>query len=94
MDLKRLRGLRALIGDAVEHGATGVQKVHLELAARPFAILEAIPPIATPARDVHTVYRAWVSGVYGAVRLGNRAVGAVADVALDVAEARGKVEGS
>ncbi|MDP2314733.1 MAG: hypothetical protein Q8P41_17650 [Pseudomonadota bacterium] len=88
MDVKRVRGLRALVEDVVEHGTTAVERVHLTLAARPFAVLQAIPPLAAPSRDVHVAYEAWVSGVYGMVRVGNRVVGRVAEAVIDLAERR------
>jgi hypothetical protein len=89
MSFERLRGLRALVEDVVEHGSTAVQSVHLALAARPFAVAEAIPPLATPARAAHAVYDLYVSGIYAGVRIGNRVVGKVLAVTLDVVEARG-----
>ncbi len=84
--LKRLRGLRALVQDVVEHGTTAVEEVHKATAARTFVVLEAIPPIATPARVVHTVHDVWLSGVYGAIRVCNKVVGKTLEIALDVAE--------
>lgn len=84
--LKRLRGLRSLVGDVVEHGSKAVQDVHIATAARTFTVLEAVPPIAAPAKVVHAVHDLSVSSVYGMIRLVNRAVGATLDVAIDIAE--------
>lgn len=84
--MKRLRGLRALVGDAVEHGSKAVEQVHRATAARTFFVLEAIPPIATPARIVHVVHDASLTGVYGMIRVVNHVVGRTLDVAIDVAE--------
>ncbi len=78
----RLRGLAALLRDAVIHGATAVQRVHAATAARPCAVLEAIPVIALPTRVVHVVHDATVSIVYGSIRLGTRGVAAVADAVI------------
>jgi hypothetical protein len=86
-DLKRLRGLASLLGDAVEHGASAVQRVHLATAARPFGILEAIPPTAPVARIVHVVHDGIASGVYGTIRATSRLVGVAANLAIDAAEA-------
>ena len=82
-DIKRWRGLRALIGDAVEHGASAIERVHLETARRPFAILEQVPAVSQPAQDIHAVHDTVVSGVYTSVRLVNRAVGKTLDAVLD-----------
>jgi hypothetical protein len=84
--MKRLRGLRALVQDVVEHGSKAVEDVHKATAARTFTVLEAIPPIATPAKVVHVVHDAWVTGVYGVIRIVNRGVGKTLDIALDVVE--------
>jgi len=84
--LKRLRGLRALVQDAVEHGSSAVEKVHLATASRPFRILQAIPPISGPVRVIRVVHDLSVASVYGSIRLVNRAVGTVLEVALDAVE--------
>lgn len=85
-DLRRLRGLRALVEDAVKHGSRAIERVHLETSGRTFTILEAIPPIAAPSKIVHVVHDATVSGVYGAIRGVNQLVGATLEAAIDVAE--------
>ncbi|MBK9517946.1 MAG: alpha/beta hydrolase [Anaeromyxobacter sp.] len=74
----RWRGLAQLAGEAVEHGAGAVERVHLATARRPFTVLERVPGLAGPARLVHRVHDAAVTGAYGLVRLAGRAVGAAA----------------
>lgn len=96
-DVKRWRGLRALVGDAVEQGASAIERVHLSTARRPFAILEQIPGIAEPAQSIHEIHDTVVSSVYGTVRLVNRVVGQTLDGALaaldtSAAEAAGESE--
>ena len=83
---KRLRGLRALVQDVVEHGSKAVEEVHKATAARTFFVLEAIPPIATPAKVIHVVHDASLTGIYGVIRAVNRVVGKGLEVALDVAD--------
>lgn len=85
-DVARWKGLRTLIGDAVEHGASAIERVHLATARRPFDVLERIPGIAAPAKGIHQVHDAIVAGTYGAVRAVNRAVGLALDTALDAAD--------
>lgn len=84
--LKRLRGLRTLVGEAVDHGSKAVEQVHKATAARTFFVLEAIPPIAKPAKVVHVVHDASLTGIYGMIRAVNHVVGKTLDVAMDVAE--------
>lgn len=82
-DLRKLRGLKDLVRDAVEHGASAIEKVHLATARRPFQVLEQIPGIAEPARGVHEIHDAIVATSYGAVRAVTRAVSGAADLAFD-----------
>lgn len=92
-DLNKLRGLKNLVRDAVEHGATAIEQVHLSTARRPFAVLEQIPGIAEPARGVQQIHDAVVATSYGAVRAVTRAVSQAADLAFDALE-RGQADGS
>ncbi len=84
--IDRLRGLKNLLIDAVDHGAGAIEKVHLGTAKRTFDVLEAIPGIDEPTKVAHVVHDVSVAGVYGAVRLVTRVVGVVLDAAIDVAE--------
>jgi hypothetical protein len=92
--MKRLRGLRVLVGDAIEHGSSAVEVVHKATAARTFMVLEAIPPIATPAKVVHIVHDASLTGIYGIIRAVNKVVGKTLDIAIDVAEQEDRSESS
>lgn len=85
---KRLLGLQRLVEDAVEHGATAIERVHRETADRTFAVLEAIPPVAEPAKAVHGVFGLVLTGSYGSVRMVNRAVGAVLHAVIEEATRR------
>jgi hypothetical protein len=84
--MNRWRGLRALIEDAVEHGTSAVERVHKATAARPFDILDRIPPIAPGARGVRVIHDATVAGVYETIRQVNRLVGATVSIAIDAIE--------
>ena len=84
--MSRLRGLRALLEDAVEHGTTAVERVHRATAARPFEVLDLIPAIAPAARGVRLVHDATVAGVYETIRQVNHLVGVTLSAAIDVCE--------
>jgi hypothetical protein len=92
-NVNRLRGLRALLEDAVEHGTSAVERVHRATAARPFDILDHIPPVAPAARGVRFVHDATVAGVYETIRQVNDLVGVTLSAAIDlydeVADANG-----
>lgn len=83
LDKQQLRGLNDLLQTAVEQGASAVERVHMETARRPFAILEQIPVLGTPSKGVHLVHDGLVKFSYGAVRAITRLVGRTADVAID-----------
>jgi hypothetical protein len=89
-EMGQLRGLRALIEQAVDQGTSAVERVHRATAARPFAVLEAIPPVAFPARGVRVVHDAILDTVYGSIRQVNRVVGGSLALALDAMEGAAK----
>ena len=89
--MKRWHGLKSLVADAVEHGSRAVERVHLEIARKPFAVLEAIPAISAPAKVVHLVHDATVSTTHVAIRTVSVAVFATVGFALDAAEVRAGV---
>lgn len=86
-DIQKWRGLRALIGDAVEQGSAAIERVHLATAKRPFTVLEQIPGIAEPTRGIHAIHDAVVTSTYAAVRLANQVAGQAIDKALDALDA-------
>lgn len=84
--MRRLRGLKALVVDAVEHGSRAVEKVQLDTAKLPFEVLEQIPEIAVPVKGIHAIHDAVVASTHGMIRLVNRVAGETMDVILDVVE--------
>lgn len=84
--MKRLRGLSALLRDGVIHGATAVERVHRETARRPFAVLQAIPPLRAPAASVETAHDAVVGLSYASVRAVTGVVAGAVDLAIDLVD--------
>jgi hypothetical protein len=84
--MKQWRGLGALVKDAVDHGSRAVERIQKETAARPFAILEAIPGVAEPTRVVHLIHDVCVSSVHVVIRGVNQVVGKTVDVVLEAAD--------
>jgi hypothetical protein len=74
-NLRRWKGLAALVQSAVENGSVAIERVQKDTANLPFGILEKIPEIAPAARGVHVVHDACVGATHGAIRLVTRAVG-------------------
>ena len=83
-NMNRLRGLRALLEDVVEHGTSAVERVHRATAARPFEVLDHVPPIAPAARGVRVIHDATVAGVYETIRQVNHLVGVTLSAAIDL----------
>jgi hypothetical protein len=75
---ERLDAYRALLEEAVDQGATAVQRVQEELTQKPYHLLGQIPPLAVPSELVRSAHFAALRGVYGAIR----AVNSVASAAL------------
>ncbi len=86
-NIRMLKGLKALVQDAVEQGSRAVEKIQLETARRPFVVLEHIPAIAGPAKVVHMIHDASVGVTHAMIRGITALVGKTLDVALDVAVA-------
>lgn len=84
--MKRWRGLKSLVQDVVDKGATAVEGVHKRTAAVPFRLLRKIRPLEVPVRRVHELHDLAVSTSYAMVRLVTRMAGKTLDVTLDVLE--------
>ena len=74
-NMKRWRGLAALVQSAVENGSIAIERVQKDTAKIPLGILEQVPEIAPVARGVHVVHDGLVSTVHGAIRSVTRVVG-------------------
>lgn len=84
--IARWRGLTALVADAVTHGASAIERVHLATARRPFAIIELVPGIGAPTKGVHAAHDLAVSGVYQSVRVVTAIVAKAVDLGLEIAD--------
>lgn len=84
--IRRLRGLRAVVEDAVEHGASAVERIHLATADVPFNVLQRVPVLEAPVREIRTVHDEAVRSSYRIARMINRAVARSLDAVLDVVE--------
>jgi hypothetical protein len=85
-DLARADAYRALLEDAVEHGSTAIQEVQMEMTARPYDLLERIPPLEVPAKLVRAAHFAGIRFAYGATRSVNRLVGALVHEGIEWAK--------
>ncbi len=84
--MERLRGLKSLIVDAVEHGSRAVERIQKETVKKPFDLLEQIPPLAVPVKGIHEIHDTAVSGIHEVIRLVNRVTGQTLDVVITAVE--------
>ena len=89
--MRRWRGLKSLVHDAVDHTADLVEEANASVAHTALKYLSLIEPLAEPARTVEAARGAITSGVIGAVKAVNRAVQVATDAGLDLA-AEGRAE--
>jgi hypothetical protein len=82
---KQWEGLAMLVTDAVTHGASAVERVHLASSKRTFDVIEHVPGVAEPAKMVHLIHDASAMAAYAAVRGVARVVGRAALLGLSLA---------
>lgn len=84
--MKRLRGLKSLVVEAVDQGSRAIEKVQIETAKVPFNLAERIPGLKVPASGVRVIYNTGVSNVHGMIRLVNKVAGDTVDAVLDTVD--------
>jgi hypothetical protein len=77
-----LQGLKDLVQEAIDRGATSIEEVHRSIAALPFAVLERIEPLATSARTVKDLQQQSIGFVYETIRTVNRMAGEITEQLL------------
>jgi hypothetical protein len=81
--IRKLRGLNALVGDALDAGVTRTEQIHRAIAQRPYDVLKRISPVATPVRTVESVETAISGMVYWTIRLATRTSGVIVAQVLE-----------
>ncbi|MCC7535357.1 MAG: alpha/beta hydrolase [Deltaproteobacteria bacterium] len=84
--MRRWRGLKALVHDAIDATTALVAEGHDSAARSVLRVTDHVPAVAAPAREIDDVRRLSTDGVLGTVRALNRAVAVVTDAGLDVTE--------
>ena len=88
--LAQLRGLKQLLDDGFSAGLDATEKLHQDIAARPYRWLEKVEPIARPAQAVGTLQSGITHGIYAAIRGVHRVGSGLADGVITLAEAQRK----
>ncbi len=86
--MRRWRGLKALVHEAVDRTVDLVYEGHESTARNVLRVTDVADATREPARAVDAIRRLGTRGVLGTIKAVNRAVEVVTDAGLDVAEAR------
>lgn len=73
-----LKGLKDLVQEAIDKGATTVEEVHQSIASKPLEILQQLIPDKTPAKEIEAFQKKTIGSVYDMIRTVNQAVGEIA----------------
>lgn len=78
----RVQDLKDLVEDAIDHGATTVEEVHMKVASLQFDQLEKIAALEGLISQARGLHDETVGTVYETIRKVNARVGELADEAL------------
>jgi|RifCSP16_2_1023846.scaffolds.fasta_scaffold08894_6 hypothetical protein len=84
--MKRWRGLKDLLVDAVHHGVTAVEVVHRRTTRATIDVVASVPGLGPPVRAVGALQDAAIAATYETIRQVNGALGAAVGLILDAAE--------
>ncbi|MFA6035199.1 MAG: hypothetical protein WC889_20045 [Myxococcota bacterium] len=86
--MSKLIGLKDLVQDAIDKGATSVEQVQLEIARKPLEIIEQIEPLKPLATSIREIHKASIGSVYDTIRTINKQVGEMAGEYLKMVEGK------
>lgn len=86
--MRRWRGLKSLVHEAVDRTVDLVYEGHESTARNVIRVTDVSETTREPARAVDAIRRLGTRGVLGTIKVVNRAVAVVTDAGLDLAEAR------
>lgn len=84
--MKKIRGIKALVHDAVDKTLELVQEGHDSTARAVLRVAEQVEPLAGPARAIDALRSRSLSGVLGIIRTVNRTVETVSDAGIDLVQ--------
>ncbi|MFO0559262.1 MAG: alpha/beta fold hydrolase [Polyangiales bacterium] len=90
--MRRWKGLKALVHDAVDHTTRLIEEGHESVARVAMAVLDQVEPVKDVAHTVDDARRVVTSGVLASVRAVNRAVQVASDAVIDVAAQAASVD--
>jgi methyl-accepting chemotaxis protein len=85
-----LEGIRAMVQDAINSGASTVEEVHKKIAAMPLAALKDVEGLGEVGQSVEDLTNTTIGTIYDTIRLVNDQVGQVAKQMLEGDRCRGR----
>jgi hypothetical protein len=82
-------GIRAMVQDAINNGASSVEDVHKKIAAMPLGALKNVEGLGQWGQDVQDLTNLTIGTVYDTIRQVNDQVGQVAKQMLEATGAAG-----
>jgi len=83
--MRRWRGLKSLVHDAVDHTADLVEEANASVARTAVNLIAQVAPLAGPARTVGALHGLATAGVVAAVKTVNRVVEDLTEAGIDLA---------
>lgn len=87
LPFQQLRGVKDLLQGAVDAGVNASERLHLEIARKPYTVLKQLDPIAAPVQTVEQIQESITLGVYQSIRAITRISATVAGEVIDRIEA-------
>lgn len=78
----KLKEVKDLVQEAVDHGVRSVEEVHLAFARKPFEVIEQVAPNLPLARTIGEAQVKTIGTVYEVIRSVNKAAGNMVDEVL------------
>ncbi|MCP4124850.1 MAG: hypothetical protein GY751_24170 [Bacteroidetes bacterium] len=81
--MEQLKGLVALVQEAIENGATTVEDVHRNIANKPLEMLRNVGALEGAVDKIQQIQDETIGNVYETIRMVNAQVGDIAKDMLD-----------
>ena len=88
--MTELEGIRAMVQDAINNGATTVEEIHKKIAAMPLAALKNVEGFGAWGKSAEEMTNATIGTVYDTIRQVNDQVNEVSKQMLEATGAAGK----
>jgi hypothetical protein len=76
-------GIRAMVQDAIDSGASTVEEIHKKIAAMPLAALKNVEGLGGVGQSVENLTNATIGTIYDTIRLVNDQVGQIGKQMLE-----------